>query len=86
MAAALRHPPFSKRPGGAAMRDYVNRDGAHALAVIIRHAWRHAGFLVEPEVFVLPKMGPRDERDIYGVRIPGIVNGLPTADVPRVVA
>lgn len=69
----MKHPPFHSGPAQF-MRDYTTREGAAALAAIIRDAWQRAGHDVE--VVVEPVM-PGNPKTTWTVRMPTLLRGMP---------
>lgn len=70
------NPPF--RPGPAMGGDYLSHEGAGRLAAMIRAAWAEVGVDLPVEILVVGKHR-REGTAIYGVRMPGLVNGRPHA-------
>jgi hypothetical protein len=73
----MRHPPFKVGPAKGAT-NWSSKEGAERLAATIRAAWRAVG--VEVETVIEPlQIGPTTHREsVFCVRLPGLVNGLPT--------
>lgn len=69
----MRHPPFARGP--ASGRDYCDKDGARALAAMIRAAWTSCGYDVEVVVERGYNTGSDDV--LHVVRMPTLINGLP---------
>lgn len=72
-AARLPHPPFSAI-GPGHMLDYSTKTGAHALADMIRDAWRRCGHDVPVNV---EPVQPGNPQTTYTVRMPTLIRGLP---------
>lgn len=69
-------PPFQAGP--ALGEDCLTHAGACRLADTIREAWARAGHDVQVEVVEVARHR-REGTAIYGVRMPGLVNGKPHA-------
>lgn len=69
----MKHPPFQCGPA-AFGRDFTTKDGAHALAGMIRDAWARCGHDVP--VHVEP-VAPSNPKTTWTVRMPTLIGGLP---------
>lgn len=69
----MKHPPFNPGPAAFA-RDFTTKDGANALAGIIRDAWRKCGHDVPAHV---EPVAPGNPNTTYTVRLPTLIGGLP---------
>ena len=70
----MRHPPFNPGPVKGAT-DFCTLAGAQRLAALIREAWARCGHDVL--IKIEPSM-PGHKNTTYAIRLPGLVNGLPT--------
>lgn len=71
--AGGRHPPFQSGPA-AFTRDYTTKEGAGALAGMIRDAWRKCGHDVPVHV---EAVAPGNPKTTWTVRMPTLIGGLP---------
>ena len=73
----MRHPPFCGASPDRYTGEWMTRPGASMLAARIRDAWARIGIDVQPVVEEgYPQDGRRKEQ-VYVVRLPSLVNGLP---------
>ena len=71
----MKHPPLVSRRQ-VTVRECLDEEGAQRLAQKIRDAWARCGVNVETQIVqVTPKTVRADP--VFGVRLPGLINGLP---------
>lgn len=76
----MRVPSFVAGRGKAPQEDFCSERGAHALAARIRAAWARVGVAMETEVYEIQTR--KDGESMFGVRMPGMLNGLPVQAPP----
>jgi hypothetical protein len=79
--AKLPHPPFCGDPApSGGNHDWMTKFGARDLADTIKAVWKRAGHDIEVVVEAIPRSGKVEPH--YVVRMPTLVRGLPTRQVP----